>query len=325
LIDGRYERQHRHAPPRHPRRAVLAAMSTMHAVVLAGGLGKRMRAPDPGAALTPDQQRAADAGLKGMIPLNGRPFLDYILSSLADAGIRDVALVVSPDHEGVSRYYRETAPPSRVRVSFVVQQEPLGTANAVLAAEGWTAREPFLAMNGDNLYPIDALADLAALDEPGLPAFERDDLVRFGNIPPERIAAFAVVEVDGRGYLSGIVEKPGEAVLARDGGAHAIAAQGHSTPQPLATSASGPAQRAGNDRVLISMNCWRFDARIYDACRAVPRSARGEFELPEAVGLAMRGGVTFKALRARGQVLDLSRRADMADVATRLTGIVPRP
>ena len=35
------------------------------------------------------------------------------------------------------------------------------------------------------------------------------------------------------------------------------------------------------------MNCWRFDARIFDACRDVPRSARGELELPEAVGLAV--------------------------------------
>jgi glucose-1-phosphate thymidylyltransferase len=263
--------------------------------------------------------------MKGMIPVNGHPFLDYILSSLADAGIRDVALVVSPDHEVVRRYYREVAPPARVRVSFVVQPEPLGTANAVLAAEEWTARDPFLAMNGDNLYPTDALADLAALHEPGLPAFERDDLVRSGNIPPERISAFAVVELDSRGYLNGIVEKPGDAVLARDGGAHATAMGGRSAAQPLPGSSSVPAQRAGGDSVLISMNCWRFDARIYDACRAVPRSKRGEFELPEAVGLAIRSGMAFKALRARGRVLDLSRRADMADVARRLTGTVPRP
>ena len=51
------------------------------------------------ARLTPDQQRAADAGRKAMMPINGRPFLDYVLSALADAGIRHVALVVAPDHD----------------------------------------------------------------------------------------------------------------------------------------------------------------------------------------------------------------------------------
>jgi glucose-1-phosphate thymidylyltransferase len=73
------------------------------------------------------------------------------------------------------------------------------------------------------------------------------------------------------------------------------------------------------------MNCWRFDARIFDACRDVPRSARGEHELPEAVGLAVRRGVRFRAVPAAGPVLDLSRRADAADVERRLAGVEPRP
>ena len=73
------------------------------------------------------------------------------------------------------------------------------------------------------------------------------------------------------------------------------------------------------------MNCWRFDSRIFEACRDVARSRRGELELPEAVGLAVRRGVRFRALRASGAVLDLSRRADAADVSRRLAGLVPRP
>jgi glucose-1-phosphate thymidylyltransferase len=73
------------------------------------------------------------------------------------------------------------------------------------------------------------------------------------------------------------------------------------------------------------MNCWRFDARIFDACRDVRRSARGEFELPEAVALAVTRGVRFRAVPARGPVLDLSRRADLADVSRRLDAAQPRP
>ena len=176
-------------------------MSMTRAVVLARGLGTRMREPDAAARLSEEQRRAADAGIKMMIPVHGRPFLDYVLSTVADAGITDVALVVAPDHEAVREHYRAHAP-ERVALSFVVQPEPRGTANAVHEAERWTAGEPFLAMNADNLYPVPALQALAALDEPGMAAFDREDLVRTSNIPPERVLSFALVDVDDEEYLT---------------------------------------------------------------------------------------------------------------------------
>ena len=268
-------------------------MSTRCAVVLARGLGTRMRAVDPDAPLTPEQQAAADAGLKPLMPVNGRPFLDYVLSALADASIADVGLIVAPDHDALRRRYTIDAPPSRLSVTFLVQREPRGTADAVLAAEAWTDGKPFLTLNADNIYPVRALVDLSALDEPGLCVFEREALVSSGNIPADRVRAFAIVQVDDSGYLASIVEKPaaGEAV----------------------------------DEVLVSMNCWHFDSRIFTPCRDVPRSSRGEFELPQAVGLAIDRGVRFRAVRAHGAVLDLSRRADAADLARRLAGVSPRP
>jgi len=261
----------------------------LRAIVLARGLGSRMRERDDHSSLTPEQQRAADAGLKAMMPLHGRPFLDYVLSHIADAGVRDVALVVAPDHDTLRQHFVEQ-PPTRVDVSFVVQPEARGTADAVLAAESWIAGDPFLVMNADNLYPVTALRDLAALDGPGFPAFDADDLVATSNIPAERVRAFAAVEIDDHGYLRSIVEKP-----------------------------------ADRPRNFVSMNVWRFDARIFDACRDVPRSARGEHELPEAVGLAVARGMRIKAIPARGPVLDLSRRSDTAEVARRLEGTRPCP
>jgi glucose-1-phosphate thymidylyltransferase len=251
-----------------------------------------MRAADPDADLTDAQLRAAEAGLKPMIPVHGRPFMDYILSGLADAGLTDVALVVAPDHDILHRHYAVERPPSRVSLSLVVQQEARGTADAVLAAEGWTASAGFLVMNADNLYPTEALGALARLDGPGLPAFDREDLIRTSNIPADRIRSFAYIDVDADGYLTAIVEKP---------------------------------TGAPDDHPLISMNCWRFDDDIFDACRDVPRSARGEFELPEAVGLGIARGMRLKAVPARGPVLDLSRRADAKAVAAHLQPIVPRP
>jgi dTDP-glucose pyrophosphorylase len=275
-----------------------STLRTTRAVVLARGLGSRMRAADPGARLTVEQERAADTGLKPMMPVNGRPFLDYVLSGLADAGLVRVALVVAPDHRSLLARYSEEARPTRFALSFLVQAEARGTADAVLAAEEWTAGEPFLTMNADNLYPRRSLVDLAQLGEPGLAAFEPADLVKSGNIPVERINAFAIVKADESGLLTQIVEKPGPA-----------------------GEATAPRWR-GQD--LISMNCWRFDARIFAPCRDVPRSARGEFELPEAVGLAVRRGVPFRVVRASGGVLDLSKRGDAVEVSRRLSDVAVR-
>jgi len=266
-------------------------MTLSRAVVLARGLGTRMREYDPDAALTDAQRQAAEHGHKAMMPIHGRPFLDYVLSALADAGLTRIALVVAPDHGPLRDYYERESPPSRLRVEFVVQPDARGTADAMLAAETWTAAEPFLTLNADNLYPVKALGDLVALDEPGLPVFEADDLVRSSNIPRARIAAFALLDVGEDGYLRSIVEKPGAPVWPS----------------------------------YVSMNVWRFDARIFDACRDVPRSLRGEYELPEAVGLALARGVRFRAVPARGAVLDLSRRADAAVVERRVGGMEVRP
>jgi glucose-1-phosphate thymidylyltransferase len=54
------------------------------AAVLARGLGTRMRQADSAARLDAEQEAIAQTGLKAMIPI-GRPFLDYVLSGLADA------------------------------------------------------------------------------------------------------------------------------------------------------------------------------------------------------------------------------------------------
>lgn len=266
----------------------------MTSVVLARGLGRRMREDEEDAALDAAQQAAAAAGHKGMMPIghgSGRPFLDYVLSTLAEAHAGDVILVVAPDHAAMAAHY---APErlSRLAVRFAVQPEATGTAHAVLAAEALVDDRPFLVLNADNLYPVGVLRSLVALDGPGLAGFERARLVQESGFPEERVAQFAVLQVDGSGWLRGIREKPGD---------------------------DDPAARG--PRALISMNVWRFDRRIFDACRDVPRSARGEYELPEAVGLAVERGVRFRVLPARGAVLDLSRRADVARVAGQLHGL----
>lgn len=266
-----------------------AAPGIAKAVILARGLGKRMRSSDASAHLEDSQSRAADSGMKAMIPV-GRPFLDFVLSALADAGFTEACLVIGPEHSAIREHYAST-PSRRVKISFAIQQEPIGTANALLAAQSFTERESFLVLNSDNYYPLEVFRALHTLGEPGLPAFEREALVRESNIPRERILRYALLKIDRAGYLEQIVEKP---------------------DQMPATATE----------VFISMNCWRFTPEIFAACRKVPRSARGEFELPEAVQFGLSSlGLRFKTIPFHSGVLDLSYRTDIAEVARRLAGI----
>ena len=268
----------------------------MKAVVLAAGLGSRMRRPDRGAALDASQVSAADRGLKALVPIGGRPFLDYVLSGLADAGIRDAVVVIGPSSLAIRSHY-EASPPERLRLSFATQEAPRGTADALLAAEASLGAEDFLVLNSDNLYPASALRRLPHLDGPGLPVFERDSLLRRSNFPPERVERFAVLVVGRDGFLERIVEKP--------------------TPGEL------PAARG---EVLLSMNLWRFSRPIFEACRRVAPSARGEWELPQAVDFGIaRLGLRFATFRCDEGVLDLSARSDVAAVAGSLRGVEARP
>src|SRR5262245_48100669 len=197
----------------------------MKAVVLARGKGTRMQRPFDGPA-SAAQSRVADSGVKAMIPF-GRPFLDFVLSVLADAGCRDVCLVIGPEHDSVREYYERTNVPERVRVSFTVQREARGTADAVLSARTFAGDDPFLTINSDNLYPVEALRALTALDGPGLPAFRRSALLEKSNIDPDRVRSYALLTIDDRGLLTDIVEKPDPETFARLG-----------------------------DHAAVSMNCW---------------------------------------------------------------------
>jgi Na+/proline symporter/dTDP-glucose pyrophosphorylase len=268
-----------------------AARPVTKAVILAAGLGTRMQAQDESTTLAPEQAAAAAAGAKAMIPV-GRPFLDYVLGSLADAGFTQVCIVVSPRDQVVRARYTSGIALSRLRVAFAVQAAPIGTADALLAAEEFVSGEPFVVLNADNYYPVGGLRLLRDAVEPATLAFSADGLVRNGGISAERIARYALLEIDEDGYLTDIIEKPDDATLATRRGAR------------------------------VSMNVWRFNSDIFRACREVRPSSRGELELPMAVQLAVRVlGTRIRAVPIDATVLDLSHRADIPAVAARLRAV----
>lgn len=254
-----------------------------------------MRRADAGVALDPSQAAAADRGLKAMIPV-GRPLLDYILSGLADVGVTSVCLVIGPEHTAIREYYGVTVSLSRLSLTWAVQDQPKGTADAVLAAEQFAADRPVLVLNGDNLYPAGALAALAALPRAGLVGFRRSGLIADGSIPPERVMSFAFIDTGPDGILTRIIEKP--------------------TREEAATFGADP---------LVSMNAWLLPPSIYASCRAVRPSRRGELELQDAVRRSIEQvGEEFRVVESSEPVLDLSGRSDIPGVTARLRDVAAR-
>jgi dTDP-glucose pyrophosphorylase len=255
-----------------------------------------MRRAEPGVSLTSEQAAAADEGVKAMMPMErGRPFLHYVMSALADAGVYEVCLVIAPDATDVKRHFHHELTLRRLRISFAVQQEARGTADAVLAAESFAGTSRFLVLNADNYYPVEAYKALSEADGNALPGFDREVLVRQGNIDAERIRRYALLRVSSDGFLEEIVEKPDDATFAAMG-----------------------------DHALVSMNLWAFTTKIFDACRRVKPSARGELELPDAVRILMKDlGERVRVLPFSARVLDLGTRADVASVEAALKNVIP--
>lgn len=249
---------------------------TLKAVILARGLGTRMRAETDGPGLTNAQATVAEAGLKVLVPLvDGKTLLDLALANLNSAGFTQFILVIGPEHDAIRNYCSSVGHD----IQFAIQEKPIGTANAVLAVEDLIDDdELFAVFNSDNLYSVEALQTLRDARKPAMLAFEREPLIRLSNIPEERIAKFATVGVDDAGNLASIVEKPAKV-------------------EPDA---------------LVSMNAWLFSSKIFEACRSIELSERGEFEIADAVQYAitnMREKIT--AIRTNAGVLDLSSRSDI--------------
>ncbi len=267
--------------------------TTDRAVILARGLGTRMRKQDETAELDQAQSAVAATGVKALIRIK-RPFMDYILSVLADAGFRRICLVIGPEHTELRKYYGQELKTDRLKIEFVIQEQPLGTANAVAAVEEWCAGEPFIMLNSDNYYPLAAVQQLRQAPAPGVALFERGAMLEGSNIPPDRIKAFAAGE-HANGFLTRVIEKP--------------------SPQVL--------QSLG-DQVYLSMNLWLFDATVFEACRAIPKSPRGEFEITDAAQWCIDHGSRFTACLVNAPVLDLSSRGDVAPVTKRLENVEVR-
>lgn len=114
-------------------------MITREAIVLAGGLGTRLR------PLVNDRP-------KPMADINGRPFLAYLLDDLTTKGINRIILSVGHLHEMIRDFFGTFY--TGCEVVYVVENTPLGTGGGLQLALGSALSEELFVINGDTWFPV---------------------------------------------------------------------------------------------------------------------------------------------------------------------------
>ena len=115
----------------------------MKAVILAGGLGTRLR-------------KRIDDKPKSMASISGRPFLEYQIEQLKRYDIKEMVLCVGYLGEQIKDFLRNGAE-FGVKVEYATEKELLGTGGALKNAQKYLQDSTFLALNGDSYLDIDLL------------------------------------------------------------------------------------------------------------------------------------------------------------------------
>lgn len=118
----------------------------MEAIILAGGMGTRLR------SVVSDMP-------KSMAPVAGNPFLFYLLQSMESAGFDHIILAVGYKHEVIEDWLSTYQ--TSVRISLVLEEEPLGTGGAVRYALCQAKDKEVFVVNGDTFFDVDYPAMLA--------------------------------------------------------------------------------------------------------------------------------------------------------------------
>jgi glucose-1-phosphate thymidylyltransferase len=160
----------------------------MKGLILSGGKGTRLR---------PLTYTSA----KQLVPVANKPVLFYGIEAMADAGIRDIGIVVG-DTQAEIRAAVGDGSRWNVRVTYIEQDAPRGLAHGVLIAEPFIGRDPFVMYLGDNLLNrgITHFVEEFVREQPAAQ-------ILLAHVPDPQM--FGVAELsDGR--VTRLVEKPKE-------------------------------------------------------------------------------------------------------------------
>jgi len=154
------------------------------AMILAAGRGTRMR-------------ELTDELPKPMLPVKGKPILEWIVSGLAANGIKEVLIVVGYRREVIEEHFGDGSKLG-VKISYVEQVKQDGTGKVVELGKEFTGDEPFVLSYGDILVPPESYEPLVDLDG--------DDGCITVKVNQDVSKGGAVFIEDG--YVTNIIEKP---------------------------------------------------------------------------------------------------------------------
>jgi len=149
----------------------------LKAVVFAAGKGERL-------------WPLTDTTPKPLLPVAGRPILERILKGLVKAGVREIALVTSHREERIKEFVGNGSNIG-FRASFVHQERPRGTADALRSCKTWLDGESrFIVIYGDDYYSTSSIANFVNTanrsNDAAVAAAESEDPSRFGRLEIQR-------------------------------------------------------------------------------------------------------------------------------------------
>ena len=155
------------------------------AVILAGGLGTRLR------SAVPDLPKC-------MAPVAGKPFLFYVIKYLQQQGVEHFIFSLGYMHEIISQWLSKNYP--NLQYSLSIENEPLGTGGAVrLALQKATSRQ-VLIVNGDTLFTAD-IQKLVQIHH------KNEAACTLALKPMKDFSRYGVVEISGKGQILSFKEK----------------------------------------------------------------------------------------------------------------------
>ncbi|RMH64378.1 MAG: hypothetical protein D6677_04795 [Calditrichaeota bacterium] len=157
---------------------------TPRALILAAGRGTRMNSPLP----------------KVLHPLGGRPMLHYVIEALYKTGVSAMGVVCAPHNRFTIGDSRPPHP-----VDYIIQEKPLGTGHAVMAARPWLEQHegPLLLVVGDAPLITPGILKNLTRERARLNAAAVFLTVRYDSTPPP----WGRVIRDASGKVIGIVEE----------------------------------------------------------------------------------------------------------------------
>ena len=169
-------------------------MSEQHrkGIILAGGSGTRL-------------YPATIAISKQLIPIYDKPMIYYPLSVLMLAGIREIAVITTPEHKLQFQQLLGDGSKWGLSLEYIAQPSPDGLAQAYILAEDFLEGAPSAMVLGDNLFFGHGLPEMLRAADARLAGGKGGCVFGYHVADPER---YGVVDFDDEGVVRKIIEKP---------------------------------------------------------------------------------------------------------------------